>query len=409
LRYASGLVVAIALIASPWLLSYIPADKLASARAVQTTFGEAWKVPVGAFKIARTVDVPAVFWLCCVLAAAVGLPWVAWLTLEKPAEQDAQPVPVWRKILSLPWAWQVIAAVGVIALIFWPWLLKRNHSQWLEGVSATAAMILAVQLIRPRGISVLAAAAFGTAMLLCMSLFHGSSAWYDCGFHFGTIHWPHMFQNSVDRLGPDNLPAVLYRDFNWPAHDLAVVAFTIPQNFIWRYPEAAFDVSIGGFLQTLFAATLVLCCLGAGMHARRRSPRVLIALSAVWLMFFCFPPQISERYLLFAAGISCICAGASAGMTLLGVFLSLVSFVMMFNTLLAGAAGSNRQHFGKELARQFPQWFDSNSGEKLLSIINVTHPDLGYAVILCTLIFLYFSIAPARRNAECKMQNEDGS
>jgi hypothetical protein len=196
----------------------------------------------------------------------------------------------------------------------------------------------------------------------------------------------------------DNLPAILQHDFNWPMKDLQIVAITIPANLFLHCPQAAIEVSMRTFLLTLFWITFLLCNVGLGMHARRRNPRVLIALSAPWLMFFCFLPQIHERYLLFAAAISCICAGVSTGMTLLGVLLSLVTFIMTLNVMLADAANrGGLRPLGKILSTQFPRLFGSNAGRKLLDALNGTHPDLGYAVLLCGMVFLYFSVAPSLR------------
>ena len=86
-------------------------------------------------------------------------------------------------------------------------------------------------------------------------------------------------------------------------------------------------------------------------------------------------------------------------MTLLGIFLSVVSFAMLLLAMLV-ADGSDRSGFGMLLTRQFPRWFSTNTGERLRTILNGTHPDLGYAVVLCGLIFLYFSIAPRGRRPD---------
>jgi hypothetical protein len=183
----------------------------------------------------------------------------------------------------------------------------------------------------------------------------------------------------------------------WPLDGLDLIAFTIPADYLWHYPRQDMEVRTGDFLNRLFWVTVGLCCLGCGMQALRRDSRVLVALAAPWVMYFCFPPQIQERYLLFAAAISCICAGVSVGMTLLGVFLSLTTVVMMLDVMLSRADYGNRIELSKILAKQFPSWFTSDAGDKLLSLVSGTHPDLGYAVLLCGLVFLYFSIAPRWR------------
>jgi hypothetical protein len=394
LRFAGGLVIAVAVIVSPWLLSYIPAEKLNAALAVQKTFGDA-KVPVDAFKIVRTTDVPAVIWVIGVLAAAVGLPFVGWLTLEKPNSADTAPVPRWRHVLASKWAWRGIAAFAAIVLVMWPWWIKRNHADWLIGSGCAIAMIAGVLLIRPRGIAILATAAVGTALLLCMSVFHGSSAWYDCGFTFPANHYPWMALGMAD-----NLPAIMVRDFNWHRLDLKETAFTIPAQFFLRYPAKATDISTGSALQALFNFTLLLCSLGAAMHARLRGSRLLVALSGIWVMMFCFPPQVHERYLVFAAGISCICMGTSVGMTLLGMFLSVAASVMMLNNLLATASSAGQLGaFSKGLVEQYPKLFSNHSGDEILRTLNGANPDLGYAVVLCGLVFLYCSLAPQRKTS----------
>jgi len=405
LRFAGGVVLAVALITLPSLLTFIPAEQLHTARAAQAASGEPAQVALGIFKIQREVDVPAILWTAGILLGSAGLPWVGWLTLMPPIVTENAGVSWWRRMLASPWAWRGFAVVGVVALVYWPWLLKRNRADWLTGLVATAGLAAGVLTIRPRGIFYLSACATGTALLLCMSVFHGSSAWYDCGFDFGMNHWPRLEVGLTD-----NLPAIMVHGFHWAETDFKIIAvsFTIERHLLWIFPGHQIDVAVplGLFLRRLCGCTIALCCLGAGIHARRRSPRVLIALSAIWLMFFCFPPQIDQRYLLFAAGISCICAGAGGGMTLLGMLLWVVSLVMTATTLLLHASTADRDLLVVRLARQFPHLFSSKptapshlpAGQRLFYNLAVTHPDLGYAVILITLIFLYYSVAFNRKD-----------
>jgi hypothetical protein len=385
LRFCCGVLIAVGLVVLPWMVTYIPADVLAQAREIMPA--QPWQAPAGLFPITRKWDGPALVWILGVLIAATAMPFVSWLTLEIPA--SLKTVPRWRKILASRWAWEFIAAFAAFALVVWPWLLKRNLDRWWVGIEVAGAMVAAVLFVRPRGVVYVTAGAVGAALLLCMSLFHGSTAWYDCGIHFGLIHWPYLIMGLTD-----NLPGILQHDFNWPAMDIDITAFTIPAGWIGHAPH---DVSMRIFLRSLFWIMLLLCSLGAGMHARRRDPRILIALTGPWLMFFCFPAQIHERYLLFAAGVSCICAGVSLGMTLLGVFLSAVTFAMTLHSMLVNATPGNQRALGLLLAKQFPGWFNANTGNQLLQVLYGTQPDLGYAVVLCALIFVYFSIAPRRR------------
>ena len=391
LRFCGGVVVAIGLIASPWLVTFIPPDQLAAARAIQHDFGQPYLAPMGTFQIVRVVDKPAIFWLVCVFVAAAGLPWVGWLTLEqKPPETR---LSAWRRAMDSPWTWKTIVAAAVIILVGWPWLLHRNRPDALTGLCATASLMAAVLCVRPRGIIISTATATGVALLLCMSVFHGSSAWYDCGFHYGTIHWQRLVQGVAD-----NLPGILGNDFGWPISDIKITVFTIPRHLLWHYPAYAFEISMRAFLLALFWATFFLAAIGIGLQARRRDSRILIGLTAGWLMFFCFPPQIHERYLLYAAAISAVCAGVSAGITLLGILISLATFLMTMQVMLDGSESrGGPREFGKILSRDLPWLFNNDAGLKLSSLAKGMHPDLGYAIILCGLIFLYFSLALRRQ------------
>lgn len=87
-------------------------------------------------------------------------------------------------------------------------------------------------------------------------------------------------------------------------------------------------------------------------------------------------------------------------MTLLGIFLTIVTFVMTLHCMLAAAGATGRHELGVLLGGQFPGCFSSGSGEMLLRVLNGTHPDLGYAVVLCGLIFLYFSPALRKKTSE---------
>jgi hypothetical protein len=365
MRMLAGLTIAIAIVASPWLLTYIPADKLAAARAIQSERQPAL-VPEGTFAIPRVVDVWAIVWIIGLMLAAIAGPFVARLRLRGP-----QKMPLWRHLMASQWTFPAVAVIGTFLLVSWPWMLKVNRQNWLIGECAGVALATATRWLRPRGIPFVAAGAVGAAMLLCMSVFHGFSAWYDCGIHFGTVHRPVL---TVGK--PDNLPAILRDHYDW-SDDLATTGITLPAHSVFSFwSRTEVNVSEGSLLRGIF-----LFLLG------------LIAIVTPWLMFFCFAPQIDERYLLFAAGISCICAGISTGMTLLGVLLSIVTAVMTLQQMLGAASRANLQAFGNSLHQQFPSIFDRDGGQLLLRIADGTHPDLGFAVVLIGFIFLYFTLA----------------
>jgi hypothetical protein len=382
MRMLAGLTIAIAVVASPWLLTYIPADKLTAARAIQSERQPAL-VPEGTFAIPRVVDVWAIVWIIGVMLAAIAGPFVARLRLRWEKQ-----MPLWRHLMASQWTFPAVMVIGTFLLVSWPWMLKVNRQNWLIGECAGIALAAATRWLLPRGIPFVAAGAVGAAMLLCMSVFHGSSAWYDCGIHFGTIHRPVL---TVGK--PDNLPAILRDHYDW-SDDLATTGITLPAHSVFSFwSRTEVNVSEGSLLRGIFLFLLGLSAIGVGLQARRRDPRFLIAIVTPWLMFFCFAPQIDERYLLFAAGISCICAGISTGMTLLGVLLSIVTAVMTLQQMLATTSRANLRLFGDSLHHQFPSIFDRDGGQLLLRIADGTHPDLGFAVVLIGFIFLYFTLA----------------
>jgi hypothetical protein len=382
LRFVVGAVAAFALIASPWLLSYVPSDLLASARQAQLANGQqAWQAPIGLFNLPRVLDWPAISWVAGVVVVAIVFPIGA---RHRRITKNKHQRTIALAVLA------ILACVAVI----WPWLLARNRPHLVTGLVCSIAVATLVVVVRPRTVPVVAAGAAGTALLLCMDLFHGSHAWWDCGFHYGTVHWPWMITGFTD-----NLPGILKIHYGWT--DPSMIAATVPDHLmLGRWPAEPMDITIGQLLVGIYIITLLLSGIGVGAHARRRDRRLLVALVAPWLMFFCFPPQIHERYLLFAAGAACLCAGVSVGMTLLGVFLSLVTFIMTLHCMMIGAAEhdpANIDRFGQELSQRFPHLFSADGGGKVFDFLQGTHPDLAWAVLLCAGIFLYYSLAPTRR------------
>jgi hypothetical protein len=136
---------------------------------------------------------------------------------------------------------------------------------------------------------------------------------------------------------------------------------------------------------------------GVGLQARRRDQRMLVALVTPWLVFFCFPVQIQERYLLFGAAASAICIGDSVGMALLGWFLMLVSAAMTLNVMMSGD-DEKLVRLGQVLSERLPWLCSPDAGQTLYNYINNSHPDLAWGVLLTTCVFLYISLTRPRRS-----------
>src|SRR5207253_2134445 len=102
--------------------------------------------------------------------------------------------------------------------------------------------------------------------------------------------------------------------------------------------------------------------------ARRRDPRMLVALVTPWLLMFALLPQMHERYLVYAAAVSVLAAGVDLGLTLLHLLVTAIATVMIAQGMLL-----KKPDFA-------PAW---------LRFVNGTHPDVGWLVLLCAAIFLY--------------------
>ena len=359
-RWFSGGIVTFAAIVSPWLLSYLPADRLAAARLTAGVM-QAWMYPANLYAIPRIIDYPAIIWITvlilCIAAISFGLR---------------------RKSNNRKWT--VIGAIIIFAAGVWPWLLAQNRGHWWIGLLSAAAVALLAIRATPRWLPHLIAAVTGAALLMCMSLFHGSNAWWLCGFHFGTIHWPYMIMGDTS-----NLPGIFLMRFGWPndVHAVALHAF-------------GFDVTSKQLFNGIFALLLPLAGLCVGIQARRKSRRMLVALVTPWLLFFCFPVQIHERYLLFGAAVAAIAVGQSIGMALLGIFLSFETVVMTLQCMLENG---DRAGWGRLLAARFPRLCSESSADTIYRYVAATHPDIGWAVLLTTAIFFYVGAVVERRGA----------
>ena len=284
-----------------------------------------------------------------------------------------------------------IASIGFIAFA-WPALLDRNRAEWFLVAIAATVFAALLPIVRPRQMYLLLAAGVGLALLWCQTLFNGSSAWWICGWKYGTIHWNVMVMGVTS-----NLPGILKERYNWPHPNTLVEFISIPPEILFGYPKAEITFTIKKLMATIFMITLVLSSIGVGLHAKRRDPRVLVAFTAPWLMFFCFPTQIHERYLLYAATIGAITIGAGAGPWLICTWLSIVTWMMTIHVMLNGG---NRREWGRLLHEWMPSVFEPSAGDTIRRVIQGTYPDIGWSILLCAGVFLYLSLTPSRRKGE---------
>jgi len=402
LRWIIGMAFGMAAIASGWLITYIPPDRLPALRDIQAGT-DVLHYPPDLFAIHRVFDLPAAIWISEMLIAAAAVPWLL-SVLMPPQSQPSDSR--WNTILRSRSTWITGAFIFIVAIVYWPWLLRQNRSSWYMGLLAGAALAAAALFLRRRALPWLLAAVTAGGLFACIALFHGSTSWWDCGFHFGSIHWPYLVTGPVS-----NLPAIFQIRFGWD-RDVDQIAFTLPAihahwpGFIaaksW-WPAAGLDVTAKMFFNSIFGVMLILSGIGIGIQARRNDRRMLVALVTPWIMLFTFAVQMQERYLLYGAAAAACCIGDSIGMALLGFLLTIISATMTLNCMLTYNL-ADRAAFGENLSQAFPHIFSPQSGETILQYLQATHPDLGWAVLVIGMVFLYLSLTPSP-NRRQQMKN----
>jgi hypothetical protein len=376
LKWTIGLVFGIGVLASPWLLTYVPQTAIDAMRTVQFNDKRPpWEVDRLSLPT-REWDVTAIVWLTLLVAATIA----ARTALSRVRDNSRRQF----------WIITTAVCLALFALASWPWLLSSNRSQLWVGVGSGCALAAIVPFVRNvRHIALLVASIVGAGLISTMWFFHGSSAWWICGWKYGTIHWPYMVMGVTS-----NLPGILRERYGWHEPTMPFDLLQIPAGAIFGWPKAVIVPTIGDVLKTLYGVMLVLSAIGVGLQARRKDPRILVAFATPWLMFFCFPPQIHERYLLYAAGVAVISIGVGVGPVLLAVLMSAITFIMTIHVMLNAG---DRGELGRLLSEKYPSLFSPSAGETLHRFVSGTYPDIGWAVLLIAIIYLYLSLAPSAR------------
>jgi hypothetical protein len=363
LRWAIGLVLGVGVIASPWLISYVPGG---------VTF-----TSTGAD---RVLDRGAIIWL--VWLALVTIAWPPLLRWIWP----------WRASRLLPavrWSiWVALMVVGFVGAL-WPFLSDANRGYLLFGVAIALIVVVAGQFLIWRWRLYLSAGAIGTGLLLCALLFNGNMNWFYIGWGYGTRHYYRMTQGVSD-----NLAGILHERYGWENIDEAVYTFDAHPTRLWPTHTVVFDqpwtMTIRELLALIYVVTFLISVVGIALQYKRNDPRFLVAVAAPWLMFFTFLPQIHERYLLYAAGVGCCLTAVSLGTTLINLFFTALTTIMTLHVMLVTARNNGYMHdFGNSVSPTFKR--------TLLRSIQATYPDAGWAVILAAGIVLYLCIAPSPR------------
>ncbi len=257
--------------------------------------------------------------------------------------------------VTWPWLWRTHgASVGLLlggaSLGLWTWWIAGLWTptrRWMTG--RRAAWVSAAGVV--------------AGLWLSAWLWDGSFAWYEIAFRYGSDKFP-----NLEIGGASSLAGILQHRFGWRATDPAWGAWTIEQ-----------------LLAAVFGLLLAYCSVLMAIHARRRSPRFLLAMAGPWLAFFAVFPRMHERYLLWGALSACAATAVGAGPTLLAILFSVLSAVMSLYQVMDGQRGI-------AWVEQFaPGW-----GEAILHAIKGTWPDIGWATLLAVAVWIHLAIPPTK-------------
>ena len=225
--------------------------------------------------------------------------------------------PLWQKRWGR--AGKVLAGFfATFALVVSPWILN-GAAAWLF-VGAVASIMTGIcfragwQRTWAWAPGLTAAAAFAVGIFR-----HGSFSWLHIGYLYGSERYPYLFISSCY-----NLPSLLSN------FDLS-----LKQPF-WSLHLGSFEIAFTPqwSLRIIYLVALILCSLGAARHARRRDPRLLIAIATPWLLMFALLAQMHERYLLWGAVLSAVALGVSLRLGALHFVFSAMSAIMITHVLL---------------------------------------------------------------------------
>ena len=225
--------------------------------------------------------------------------------------------PLWQK----RWNRALRALAGFIAtaaLIASPWLL-HTPAAWVALLAVTGfSSFLFLQRELPHRCAWISGIA-GCAAFVIGVFAGGSFAWLRVGFLYGSEHYPYLVISSCY-----NLPSLLsklgwsLKDPFWSAH----------------IGSLDFHLTLQWTLRLLYLGALAVCAYGAARQVRDRDPRVLIAITAPWLLMFALLGQMHERYLVWGAVVSAVAFGVSLRLSIIHFIISAASTAMIVNVML---------------------------------------------------------------------------
>jgi hypothetical protein len=225
--------------------------------------------------------------------------------------------PLWQKRWNR--ALRVLAGfIATAAVIASPWLLHAPAA-WVALLAVTGlASLLFLQRELPHRCAWISGIA-GCAAFIIGAFTGGSFAWLKVGFLYGSEHYPYLVISSCY-----NLPSLLSK-LGWSLKDP-----------FWsvHFGSLDFHLTLQWTLRLLYLGALAVCAYGAARQVRDRDPRVLIAITAPWLLMFALLGQMHERYLVWGAVVSAVTLGVSLRLSIIHFIISVASTAMIVHVML---------------------------------------------------------------------------
>jgi hypothetical protein len=225
--------------------------------------------------------------------------------------------PLWQKRWNR--ALRMLAGfIATAALIASPWLL-RTPTAWLALAAVAGASSLLFLQWKGRCRSAWIIGTIGCAAFVIGNFVGGSFAWLRVGFLYGSEHYPYLVISSCY-----NLPSLLSK-LGWSLKDSFCSV---------HFGSLDLHLTLQWTLRLLYLGALTLCAYGAARQVRARDPRVLIAITAPWLLMFALLGQMHERYLVWGAVVSAVALGVSLRLSIIHFIISAASTAMIVNVML---------------------------------------------------------------------------
>ncbi len=256
-------------------------------------------------------------------------------------------------------AWLAIPAAGLMG-----WPLVGQSGLLYAGVFVIAGLLALAWWLPRRALPILLAFAITLAIFACVPRYGGSLAWYRVGFEYGS----RKFERHMSTGGTSNLCTILAQRYGWRSPK-DTVALPAPIAGVTELPLRAI---LGG----LYVLGVMLCGIAAGVHDRRGSPKMLLALALPFVLFYALMPQMHDRYLIWGALTTVLAVAVSFRTTLLHLLFTLICSVAILWQIL------NIKH---------------DYMPTLWTIVKGMHTDIAYALLLGALLMLVEVLTPDRR------------